>query len=276
MPVLKVYPNGLTMGTGNPSPTGGIRSKVSGWSASATRRLVRWLYSVQVPLLTGTGYAVTLTVKDCPPSSAEWASARRDWIKRVQRIQGTFLRLHWLTEWQKRKVPHMHCAVYFEDAITKELLIFAWLQVCLARGWVASWNSQDVKEMDGALGWLKYQAKHSSRGVRHYQRQGKPPGWETTGRLWGYVGDWPLALPLEANLTRDQQFRLRRLMRSRAIADARASQNWKRLAIMRRSLKCSDRVMSQVRGISHWVDQEQTLRLLDLVEDLPGNGSEGS
>jgi len=265
MPVLKVYPNGSTMGTGNPSPTGGTRSKVSGWSASSTRRLVRWLYSVMVPELTGTGYALTLTVRDCPATEKEWAAARNTWIKRVRRIDG-FTRLHWLTEWQRRKVPHMHCAGYFADPITKELLIWHWLQVCAARGWVASWNSQDVKEMDGALGWLKYQAKHSSRGVMHYQRAGKPSGWESSGRLWGAVGDWPVEEPAQAELTREQGFRLRRLLRDRAVADARAKQDWRRVALLRRSLKCSDVVMSQVRGISHWGDQEETLRLLDLLD----------
>jgi hypothetical protein len=58
-----------------------------------------------------------------------------------------------------------------------------WLSLAAAYG--AGEVGQAVVPITGALGWSKYLSKHASRGVAHYQRQGTPPGWTKTGRLWG-------------------------------------------------------------------------------------------
>lgn len=276
LPVIQAYPNGLTMGTGNPAPTGGKRATINGWSTSAVRRHTRFLYSVDTSQLSGHGYALTLTVRDLPESAEEWAKARDAWIDRLRRLDG-FIRLHWLTEWQKRGVPHMHCAVYFEESLpSKDLPTLLWTMVCENRGWTAAGGSQDSKPIDGVTGWLKYLSKHASRGVKHYQRMGKPESWEKSGRLWGKVGAWPVQEPIRAELTREQGFRFRRLVRSYVIAQARAAGDWKRLAYLRRLLKNNDRVISQVRGVSDWISQPVFLALVDQIEDLPESGSEGS
>lgn len=265
MPVIQSYPNGLTMGTGNPSPTGGPRSVISGWSPSAVRRHTRWLYSVQVPALHGSGYSLTLTVRDLPPSAEDWKKAREAWLAMVRKVPG-FIRLHWLTEWQRRGVPHMHCAVYFNEDIPKEVLTILWVQVCANRGWAVKYDAQDVKEIDGPLGWLQYLSKHASRGVKHYQRMGKPESWEKTGRLWGKIGDWPVQeQPIRAELTKDEGFRFRRLVRSYLIAQARSENDWKRVSYLRRILKNNDRVISQVRGVSQWIPERVFLLLVNSV-----------
>lgn len=266
MPVVQAYPNGLTMGHGNPTPSGGLRTEINGWTTSAVRRHTRFLYSVDTPKLTGHGYALTLTVKDLPPSAEDWKKAREAWIVRLRRLPG-FIRLHWVTEWQRRGVPHMHCAVYFEKPLEiKELPTLLWILVCEKRGWTASMRSQDSKPIDGAAGWLKYLSKHASRGVKHYQRMGKPEGWEKTGRLWGKIGDWPVELPIRAELTSSQGFRFRRLVRSYLISQARTSGDWKRVSYLRRILKNNDRVISQVRGLSDWVPESVFYNLVECLD----------
>lgn len=268
MPVIQAYPNGLTMGTGNPAPTGGKRSAVVGWSRSAVRRHTEFLYSVQTDQLHGYGYAVTLTVRDLPESAEEWAKAREAWIQSLRRLPG-FIRLHWLTEWQRRGVPHMHCAVYFEEEQEFPLIpVVLWLMNCNRRGWQAKPESQDIKPIDGPVGWLKYLSKHASRGVKHYQRMGKPDSWEKTGRLWGKVGDWPTVEPIRANLTRQEGFRFRRLVRSYLVAQARSAGDFKRVAYLRRILKNPDRVISQVRGVSDWVPESVFYNLVAAIEQV--------
>lgn len=267
MPVIQAYPNGLTMGQGNPNPSGGLRTEISGWTSSAVRRHTRFLYSVDTPKLSGHGYAITLTIRDLPPSAEDWKNAREAWLVRLRRLPG-FIRLHWVTEWQKRGVPHMHCAVYFEDPLEiKELPTLLWVMVCQKRGWNALPKAQDSKPIDGAAGWLKYLSKHASRGVRHYQRMGKPEGWEKTGRLWGKIGDWPTEEPIRAELTRQEGFRFRRLVKSYLVAEARSAGDFKRVAYLRRLLKNPDRVISQVRGLSDWVPERVFYSLVGVAGD---------
>ena len=267
MATLKAYRNGLTMGTpGGVVPPGGKRGRVEGWTAGSARRHTRWLYSVEVPYLTGYGWAVTLTVRDLPASAAEWHAARRAWIERVRR-RG-LVRLHWVVEWQRRGVPHLHAAVYVDDdgAGVGPALLVEWLEVCRRRGWTASIRSQDVKRIDGAVGWLQYLSKHAGRSAAHYQRQGMPEGWTSSGRLWGHVGDWPVGTPVEARLTGAEAVRLRRLIDQYQRARARAEGDRAReLYIRRRRRVETDPYRSRVLGVSEWVPEHVTTRLLSLV-----------
>lgn len=244
---------------------------IVGWSAAAVRRHTRWLYAVNSPALTGYGWALTLTVRDCPPTSEDWTRLRRAWIDRVRKMGA--VRWHWVVEWQARGVPHMHCAVYLEDgsAIAGAQLVRAWQEVCSQYG--AGSQSQTHKRIDGPMGWLQYLSKHAARGVKHYQRQGKPAGWEKTGRLWGYGGDWPVDEPLEVEVTQQERNRFRRLVRSWRVADARAAglrgEGWTRLTYARTMLRCPDRDLSYYRGLSEWVPEDVALRLLGLVKADP-------
>ncbi len=71
-------------------------------------------------------------------------------------------------------------------------VVAEWLH--LAAEYRAGEIGQDHREITGPLGWLEYLSKHASRGVAHYQRQGKPAGWTGTGRLWGKGGTGPLSI----------------------------------------------------------------------------------
>ena len=134
---------------------------------------------------------------------------------------------------------------------------------------------QRVTAIAGPVGWLKYLSKHAARGVRHYQRQGKPAGWDKTGRLWGKGGGWPEVEPLRLLLTTNQGHRLRRLVKQYAIAQARAealayeragkpakaASKWDSVSYLRRMLKSSDQVLGACRGVSEWGSQEVVVGL---------------
>lgn len=246
------------------------RSTIQGWTKESVRRHTKWLYSVNSGALTGVGYAVTLTVRECPESSAKWHAARRAWLRRVERMGS--IRAHWVVEWQRRGVPHMHAAVYFDRQLTLEerfLLVKHWIDVAESYG--AQFLAQDVKPITGASGWLQYLSKHAARGVFHYQRAGKPEGWETTGRLWGHTGEWPVNPALKFHMPqREARFAYRRLIRSWRIANARKIEDPKARAraivSARQMLKFNDRKLSEVRGISEWTDEKLIFEFLALLD----------
>lgn len=279
MPTGKLYRNGLTMGAGgNPQPVGGKRGRVEGWTRAAVRRHTRWLYSVETNALTGYGWSPTLTLRECPASPEEWTRLRDSYMKALRR-SGLLLRAHWVVEWQRRKVPHLHLAVYLSgdisEADARALLVDTWVRLAARYG--AGIKGQHLGRIDGPLGWLEYLSKHAARGVAHYQRAGKPEGWETTGRLWGYVGEWPTVEPVEVTLTRDEFYRFRRLVRSWRLADARAALATapagaaganarraakRRIVSARRMLSHPDRDLCRVRGVSEWIPEGLGLALL--------------
>ena len=115
-------------------------------------------------------------------------------------------RLHWLTEWQKRGVPHLHFAAWFLQSVVvininqpalSDSELAQVLSYLISADWLSissvyrsSGLSQVVKPMSNELGWLQYLSKHAARGAAHYQRaQGSiPSGWEgMTGRMGGIL-----------------------------------------------------------------------------------------
>lgn len=275
MPVIRLYPHGITAGV--PPMTNShdraLRGHVEGWSHGATRRNTAFLRSVEVDKLTGKGWGVTLTVRDCPPSGAAWAALRKAWVMRMQRAG--MIRLHWVTEWQRRGVPHLHGAVWFPESCYQapEWIEYHWLQLASAYG--AKSKGQYVLPISGPVGWFKYLAKHASRGVSHYQRSsaGIPEGWKgATGRVWGKWGDWPVreAVKLETGQTGFVQFR--RMVRAWRVAHwrhqvahglpTRRAESLSGLKGARRMLKCNERKRSTVRGLSEWIPQDLALSMV--------------
>jgi hypothetical protein len=98
------------MGRGNNAPVGGPRGLVDGWSRASVRRHLAWLYSINVEQLDGSGYGVTLTLRDTPETHTEWSEL----VARLHRAfrDAGLSRWHWVTEWQRRGTPHLHLAVY--------------------------------------------------------------------------------------------------------------------------------------------------------------------
>ncbi|ENB4191471.1 TPA: replication protein [Stenotrophomonas maltophilia] len=270
MPVLTVYPHG---GKGGVAPMKNNhqrvpRGDVQGWSEGATRRNTEFLMSVRTDQLTGAGVALTLTVRDCPPTSDDWHRLLKAWAMRMQRAG--MIRLHWVTEWQRRGVPHLHCAIWFPDAYDTITPTRAWVEVASAYG--AGLRGQHARIIDGPVGWFQYLAKHAARGVKHYQRTADsiPEGWQKkTGRVWGKWGHWPVQEKVRINL-QDQHgdggwFAYRRLVRSWRLADARSAGDAYRIRSARAMLQCPDQVRARLIGYSEWMPYEVQMALIGNV-----------
>ena len=192
--------------------------------------------AIGVPLL---GLSGSLTLRDCPPSHDDWKTLREALFFRLRR-KGLY-RLHWLTEWQKRGVPHLHFAAWFLQSVVvininqpalSDSELAQVLSYLISADWLSissvyrsSGLSQVVKPMSNELGWLQYLSKHAARGAAHYQRaQGSiPSGWEgMTGRMWGHLGDFPTHEPLGLELDDCGWFRFRRIVRGWRCAQARS------------------------------------------------------
>ncbi|MFT3756842.1 MAG: hypothetical protein QM769_13050 [Pseudoxanthomonas sp.] len=149
----------------------------------------------------------------------------------------------------------------------------AWVELADAYG--AGLRGQHAAPIHGPLGWLQYLSKHAARGVKHYQRTADniPEGWRSkTGRVWGYVGEWPTVEPRRFGLQGAEGdggwFRLRRLVRAWRASDARASGDAWRIRSAREMLKASDPNLSKLRGFSEWMPAEAVqLRMLANVAE---------
>lgn len=278
MPAITFYRHGLTASipnmAGNPNPP--KRGKVTGWSAGAARRNTNFLRSVDETTLDGYGLAVTLTIRDCPPTAKAWSNLIRAWIERQKR--SGMVRLHWVTEFQRRGVPHLHVAVWYpfqiegESEIESVSRIFLrqtqtvddW--IAIAKDYGAGPKGQKWRKIEGAVGWFQYMAKHCSRSKFHYQRQREalPEGWQTTGRVWGHRGDWTTIDPATADVDQRTFWKLRRLVKRARIAEARQYLpiNAKQVGKLRRVLKCSHRPTSEVRPVSEWMSEDKQQALL--------------
>lgn len=243
-----------------------LRKTVGGWSSSSSRRNIDFLRSVEPNSLTGIGIAFTGTLKTCPPSSDDWHRLRNAFDRRLRRMG--LIRSHWVTEWQRRGVPHLHCALWFPDCTPEETIklrldiIRHWLAVNTQYG--ASSNGQHLTMLTDAIGWFQYVAKHAARGVGHYQRspENVPQEWKMkTGRMWGKTGDWATREPLTLTIPSDSYHAFRRMCRNWRIADARATGNRYRIKSARNMLKCNERGFSVVRGVSEWLPIEASTSL---------------
>ena len=271
MPVITEYRHGLTGGM-PPGMNSHLRAKrdvVEGWSDSSTRRNTRFLYSVDERKLTGYGFALSLTVRDCPPSHDDWHKVRRAFFMRLTRMG--LLRAHWLTEWQRRGVPHLHAAIWLEPE-AREKHPYAlrdipqhWCDVAGAYG--AGMRGQHVAQIDDAIGWFQYLSKHAVRGVKHYQRSSEniPDGWKKTGRMWGHLGDWPTVEPVRYLLDNPGFWTFRRLVQRWRYADARESGVRGRIRAARRMLQSTDKATGSVRGVSEWIGQDFSAALIAYI-----------
>lgn len=260
MPIVRSYRHGTSAGI---PPTRndhmrGKRDTVAGWTDRSTRSNTRFLYSVDERELDGFGFALSLTVKDCPPTADDWHKARRAFLMRMSRMG--MLRGHWLTEWQRRGVPHMHMAIWFPRGAThplrlRPLIVQHWCDVAEAYG--AAARGQSVTTINNAVGWFQYLSKHAVRGLKHYQRSSEnmPAGWATTGRMWGHVGEWPTREATVFRLDFPGFVAYRRIVRGWRRADARKSGERGRVRSARAMLKCNNRELSSVRGLSEWFPQ---------------------
>lgn len=232
------------------------RGEVKGWTVGASRRNAQWLQSVAVDELDVTNsFAVTLTLPaDTGITAKQFGAARTSYVKVLRRAG--LERLHWVVEWTRRKTPHIHMFVTMKKELDSVALVLPWLRLTSEYG--TRIGSQSVERVWNALGWLKYAAKHSARGVGHYQRQGAPDGWEKTGRLWGKSGQWPMSDSIVApDLPREVYYQLRRDLLALSVSQARPQSRGR----MRRTYKHVRRV-SSVKAFTDWHNMDVVGRLV--------------
>lgn len=281
MRLVTLYNHGVTMGTPpkNPNRNPVKRGDVQGWTKAATRRNTNFLRSVDdhaimvtedgEPL---TALALTLTLKDCPESHNEWERLRRAMLKRLERL-GLY-RHHWVTEWQRRGVPHLHGCVFFPEVEGQDYwnlvnnILDAWLSLTEKYG--SKVLSQNITPVYDAVGWFQYQSKHAARGIFHYQRSSEniPEAWKKTGRMWGKSEKWPVTEPDKILVTDKIFFSYRRLVKSWRKADARKEKNRFRIRKARRMLKHNDRELSKLTGVSEWITKSSSVLMLKIVMEM--------
>lgn len=294
MITLKLYKNGVICGV--PPTTLSEKShkkthgdNIKGWSNSSTRSNTRFLYSVDSKNLHGYSYALTLTIKDMPLSADDWKKVRERFFARLRRMG--MIRLHWVTEWQARGVPHLHSAVFFELPINTKELLNHWIYSTTE--YRSKLQSQTCKQIFDQLGWLQYLAKHASRGLNHYQRQSLPTTWSNSGRMWGKLGKWP-TYDANAYIDITTFYKIRRIVKNWRLSKSRshpldtltdsdgnvldldcssliylASKTRRRRIISARNLlKTKTKSQSQVRGFSEWLDSTTMFRILSLFNTL--------
>ena len=208
MGLIRMLPNGSSISYPRRGPeVPAKRGRVRGWTAASARSNVRFLWSVESESLGEGGHALTLTMGGRPSTSVEWSTARARLLQRLREAETS--RYHWVTEWTAAGRPHLHMALWNQGASSVDLALM-WLEICDSMGWPATLSGQHVEDIFDATGWLKYVAKHSARGVQHYQRETPPEGWGTTGRLWGASRTgWPRAEEEGVYLSAKQTARLR-------------------------------------------------------------------
>lgn len=272
---MTVYRHGGTSGQGNPNAKPPERSEVQGWSAHAIRRNLLFLYSVDERGLEGLqGAAFTLTLRDCPATPAEWQGARDRFFRELRRL-GVHL-VHWVVEWQRRGVPHLHLAAYWPLGVKvpKGEVIGHWLAI--THRWQSMGSGQHATPIWDVLGWNQYVSKHAARGLHHYQRNpsGIPEGWRgvSTGRMWGKLGHWPVVEPMKVEISPAAFHVYRRMVRSWRIADARKPDpkgkiQGRRIRSARGMLRCPLPQLSAARGVSEWLPQAVNLRMLANLAD---------
>lgn len=261
MPVIDILSHGTTGGfpnMANPKPP--VRSEIGGWSTSSSKRNTRWLRSVSTESLTESGYACTLTLRHCPASPNDWSKLRNAFFQRLRRLG--VIRAHWVVEWQRRRVPHLHMALWFNQSDMSRTVIAQWCE--LTQHYDSKPLAQTCKPIHQFVGWAEYVAKHSSRGMNHYQRckDARPEHWDKSGRIWGYFGDWKTYKPVRCEISQQAFYRYRRALKRFFIAKHRARREWKKVTFYRQSLKCPDRARSATRGVNDWIDHSTSLRII--------------
>lgn len=289
MPKLTLYPDGAKMARApgfNPKPS--KRGETKGWTSAVARRNRNFLMSVNPLALHGKPFALTLTIRDIPPSHEEWERLRNMLFHRLKRMG--LVRWHWVTEFQKRGAPHFHALAYFHNKIHDDKnirlgILYHWSVI--TQSLASSDRCQHVEKVDHLAGWKMYLAKHASRGAEHYQRsEVLPTGWTKVGRMWGKSGEWPVESE-EFEISWEVFCRLRRIQRNYMAAQAlkalrkaqerqeapdkaNAVRNAKNALVrVRRRLKTNSKQSGQLRGSSDWCDPVITRRILD---SLRGHG----
>ena len=286
MPKITMMPSGINaaFAGGNSAPV--KRGGVCGLTKGSARRNKAFLMSIDTSKLHGTPVTMTFTLRDAPESSKEWDKLKRRLWPRLKRL-GMF-RAHFVTEWTRRGVPHLHVMAFFESmqirlpdnsmarlVLTNYAILQHWLSISHQYGTGPQGQHVRIETDRIDVAWFKYMSKHASRSAFHYQRQSEliPKGWHSTGRMWGKVGsDWPVhheCHELDNWAFHSLRRQVRRLRRAKARTDIKSGRlksveaGLSTLAYLRSQKRITCAARSATLPISEWVDIDVTTRLLE-------------
>lgn len=244
------------------------RQRNRGWTPATSRNLANFLMSLNLDRVDGTPYAMTLTIPAAceEPVDPDLLHAMLAmWIRRQQRLRG-LVHYYWLLEFTRQGTPHIHLTVWCREERTmydrharayrtislppmdtQAIMLADWVSICNDNGLPARMTGQDFRPVDATpQGWLSYTAKHSVRGVAHYQRRysSMPEKWrDRPGAMWGHDRDLSKARngTIDVPMSREAFWALRRIIRRHLVNQAKRitnpSKRGKAIAASRRMLK---------------------------------------
>ena len=226
-------------GTGKPGG-GGRRGEIREFSKASRRRLMKLINTINRGKIQKP-YFVTLTYPSTWPTSARtWKAHLRALRERIKRKYGKVPAI-WRLEFQKRGAPHFHLLLWLEveeKHVGKELeraaikekyeldtVFLSQLQEDLSSWWYEIVGSGDPKHYQAGT---RCELPRSWKGVNGYlskyvaKVEKLADGVESPGRFWGcWYRDLLPIDPEDTNLSWDQFFKLRRILRRHAGFQAR-------------------------------------------------------
>lgn len=256
-----------------------------GWTMAVARRNAQFLQRIDFGKIEGRPYAITLTAPVdamsliTPDMMHRWIDTMLKYLRRRGLIH-----FHWVIEFTANHMPHIHMTVWMaakcdiwnpyrrcheirenDLATVTAYTIMKWLNITHAEDINTSSRSQDVQNVDGNEAWLAYVAKHTQRGVRHYQRalNSMPENWkDTPGAMWGHSRDIPIIADAIYPMSMRAFHQFRREIRKWCSAQASCISDPKRRARAirqaRRMNRCTTPELSVVRPSSVWIPDNVT------------------
>jgi len=201
---------------------GGDRGVVRGFSKASRRRLLRFLHTIDRERA-GLPLFVTLTYPGTwPGKPAKWKRDLRSWLGRLRRALPEAWCV-WRLEPQRRGAPHYHLLVFGIASLSIEWLSRTWFEVVGSgdlRHLRAGTQVQYVRSWHRVVGYAaKYLAKEPKELPVEWRRG--------VGRWWG-IHQRPRAPRevLEARITQDQFFRVRRVLRRFVGGPGASGRDW--------------------------------------------------
>jgi len=235
---------------GGPPSGGGIRGEVRGFSRASRKRMLDRLNQVPVDLLSSALF-LTLTFPDEFPEIAESKRMLAAFVKRLRRRWPECSGV-WRLERTVRAsgsnigelAPHFHILLFSVPWIRAEWLARSWFEVVGSGDGRHFRAGTSVERCRSRRGAMHYAAKYMTK------EEFESEDW--TGRVWAVFGTaWLAVVIREYTLTREQFYRLRRVLRAYVL------KSWRRRgAVWRRYARAPGL------GCTAWISEETTLRLL--------------
>jgi hypothetical protein len=225
--IIKYYPDGqlIALKTAWMNKVVNIkehkRGVTKGFSSRSRKRMMIMLSRTdanKLPLF------ITLTYPAEFPSCLEAKRHLKIFIQRLKRRYSDSIGYVWKLEKQKRGAPHFHM---FTWGIERDDILCH-----ISRDWYEIVSSGDLKHLSAGTqvagilsrnGIMKYCSKYLAVEI---SKTDKNYDLEEMGRCWGYGGKVPFSDEYEFKISREQAFRILRLLRKRTGQSNEAIRNY--------------------------------------------------